>query len=115
MTANNEALVQQIVRNVAELPDRTSPEDWPIYGGMMPNYKCGACGKAFADTAILSGMNPFSGGELFGCPHCDSVFGEPLHNICDEPGCDKDSSRGWNDDGVYRRTCYNHWQVDYPA
>jgi hypothetical protein len=34
---------------------------------------------------------------------------KPVLNLCDEPGCYKETSCGFpTDDGSYRRTCYDH-------
>lgn len=47
---NNEALVQKIVRDVAELPDRTSPEDWPEAMLVTGDELAGIIRKALAQA-----------------------------------------------------------------
>lgn len=47
---NNEALVQKIVRDVAELPDRTSPEDWPEAMLVTSKELAGIIRKALSAT-----------------------------------------------------------------
>lgn len=40
---------------------------------------------------------------------------EPLKNLlnlCDEPGCFKDTSCGWPSDAGYRHTCHEHWDSE---
>ena len=71
-------------------------------------YRCDECGWRGEEKQFLRAPNPFKPrSEVFGCPVCKTI-GEFV-NVCDEPGCKNDAGCGWPSDGIYRRTCYDHW------
>lgn len=79
----------------------------------MNRYKCMECSNIHDETALLQAPNPFDATDtVCGCPSCKSVDSEVL--VCDEPGCNKEASCGWQSPTGYRHTCYEHscWSKD---
>ena len=68
-------------------------------------WKCQSCN--LINSELLEAPNPFDANlTIYGCPGCKDV--NYFVPICDEPGCMEESSAGWIEGGVYRRTCYRH-------
>ena len=72
-------------------------------------WKCQSCN--LINSELLEAPNPFDPNlTIYGCPGCKDV--NYFVPACDEPGCMEESSAGWIEDGVYRRTCYRHSRGD---
>jgi hypothetical protein len=99
-------------RSSAEL----DAEDSKMSRDELKRWECENCGTITFKKDLLRAANPFDREEddVAGCPSCRVVFGENIHEICDEPGCDEHAHCGWptgnNGDefGGYRRTCGAH-------
>lgn len=76
-------------------------------GEPTDRWICDGCSAVVADNALLREKSPFNANDIItGCPECGAV--ESFQGCCDEPGCTKLSTCGWNHPTGYRRTCYKH-------
>ena len=70
-------------------------------------WKCQSCDWVGTNDELLRAKSPFDIRlTIYGCPECNDV--NCFVPACDEPGCMEESSAGWIEDGIYRRTCYRH-------
>ena len=57
--------------------------------------ECGECGDLFQSAHLRRAPNPWQeGGDLLGCPCCGSIWGEPMHQICEYKDCEKRAENG---------------------
>ena len=75
-------------------------------------WRCESCQTIFPDTEALIGPHPFAEGSITGCPRCKAAHDSGAALICDEPGCDEESSCGWPSPVGYRRTCHRHFRSE---
>lgn len=73
--------------------------------------KCDDCKYIFENKDILSGISPFNGDNITGCPQCKSVFGTYHKRLCDQGSCDAVASGGWLSITGYRVTCEEHAEM----
>ena len=73
----------------------------------MRRFRCEVCDAIIPKGELMSAPSPFDPEDIiYGCPQCKSVAG--FDEVCDEPGCVKPSSCGFQSEAGYRRTCYDH-------
>ena len=68
---------------------------------------CRECGHHYNDFEKLVAIHPFDPNDtVSGCPKCLAV--DAYEMVCDEPGCKKAVSAGFNTKDGYRWTCHEH-------
>lgn len=73
----------------------------------MKKWKCGNCDEISLESDLLEAVNPFDETrKIHGCPICKDVG--DFREICDEPGCERESYCGFPTPDGYRRTCGDH-------
>ena len=80
---------------------------------ILPRYKC-ECGWIGTKEELLEAVNPCDVRfTLYGCPGCKD-FGL-FTELCDELGCNKESTCGVPTPDGYRRVCGEHYRTLAPA
>jgi hypothetical protein len=68
---------------------------------------CNRCEWSGQEKDLLTAPSPFDASDIMSaCPDCKDY--ESIVNRCDEPGCRREAGCGFQVDGGYRRTCYEH-------
>lgn len=81
----------------------------PVQCQVRPlRWLCQSCDWIGDDAELLRAPSPFDATDtICACPKCYAV--EDVTNACDEPGCTREASCGWPEEGGgYRRTCHEH-------
>lgn len=74
-------------------------------------WRCKECYRVYSQAEMLRAASPFDYNDtLIGCPYCKSV--DSFEHLCDEPGCMRGSSCGFPIEGGYRRTCFEHSELN---
>ena len=71
-------------------------------------FRCGSCGKVWNDERDVPTWPGPSGARWNYCDECFEPDGNPMENLCDEPGCNHIAACGTPTAAGYRRTCFEH-------
>ena len=74
---------------------------------MIDRWICTECRFIGAEDEFDLVPDPRGADVWCVCPKCRAP--EHVTMVCDEPGCNEESTNGWPDGaGGYRRTCWKH-------
>ncbi|MEY4376120.1 MAG: hypothetical protein RJB26_670 [Pseudomonadota bacterium] len=84
--------------------------------GLPTRWICKSCDWIGNGAEVLRAPSPFDAAEtIVGCPKCKAV--EDMAQACDEPGCTRQATCGFQTKQGYRQTCGEHfrWWDERPS